>query len=155
MEDLIYNDADKPAIIKYCKNHIETNGYCNVLYAAEKGVSGKQFKDEGHKLAFLNSISSLIIKDGKYRIKGTYKGGNVMIEKDPTYKEKKYFERYPFREKLAIALITAVLAFGVNLVITTFNKRSQLQTDKDQDQKIQFLQDSITSLKTRLDSLTK
>lgn len=151
----LYNDKDKPAVMEYCKQIIETNGYCNVLYATEKGVTGKQFENEGHKMAFLNSISSLITKDGKYRIKGTYKGGNVMIEKDPTYKEKKYFERYPFREKLAIAFITAALAFGVNFAITVFNKRSQVQTDKEQNEKIRDIQMLIDSLKIRLDTAAR
>lgn len=155
MEQTLYSDSDKQPAIDFCKQHIETNGYCAIKYAVRHTVPGKHFKNEQHERAFYNSISSLITRDGKYREKNRYPNGNIDIELDPGYKRKGYFERYPFREKLVIAFITAALAFGVNFAITIVNKRSQVQTDKEQDRKINALQDSINSLKMHIDTLAK
>lgn len=138
----IYQDADKLLVIEFCKRHIEHNGYCGLFYAAKAAVPDKEFKNDDHKRAFIKSVSSLIVKDKKYRIKHELPDGNYDIEKDPGYYEKRYFERHPTQEKIFIAVLSAALTFCVNLYLSLQQKQSQIKIDSRQDKQIQALRDS-------------
>lgn len=149
MKSPLYSDRDKIKLIEYCKQHIEENGYCSTKYALEQAVDTKSFLDNNHRRAFFKSVSSLITKDGRYKIKYKYSDETADVEYNPDYKEKSFFEKHPFVEKLTIVVITAALTFSINLYITTSQKQSQKDIDNKQNQNIKVLQDTINSLRKR------
>lgn len=146
----IYSNDDKAPAIEFCLNHIPSNGYCNTRFALKETAANKTFKGTAHQKAFYSSISSLITKDGKYRVKKTHDDGSSDIEVNPDFKEKSYFEKYPFREKVAIAFLSALLTLCISLIVTKSQQRFQHQIDMQQDQQIRDLRDSINILQKQV-----
>lgn len=155
MSKPFYDNKDKIAAIKYCKEHIEENGYCSMRYALQQAVPGKTFESFPHQRAFFKSTSSLITRDGKYRVRYRYSDDATDIEINPDYKKKGFFEKHPIIEKLAIALFSAFLTFCVNLMLSKSQQQSQHQVDKQQDQLIRDLRDSVDILQRHISDSAK
>lgn len=61
-----YSDADKKIVMQYCIRFIKTNGYIRVGYAVDQAVKDKEFDGAGHRAAFINSVSSMLVNTGEY-----------------------------------------------------------------------------------------
>ena len=75
------------------------------------------------------------------------------IIKNRDYKKPGFWSRYPFYEKLAIALISGGISLMVGLAISKQSKQSQSLKDTQQDSLIQVISDSLSSLGNRFDTL--
>jgi hypothetical protein len=88
----IVQESDKESVITYIVDHINTNGYCRAGHAAESVFkhSDKVFQSDGHKAAFLKSVSARMSNGGKYIREPLDRDGNdddILINNNHTLNE--------------------------------------------------------------------
>ena len=61
-----YTDKDKKVVIEFCRAKIKDNGYVRLGWAVNETIKDKEFEGDGHRRAFLNSVSAMLVNTGEY-----------------------------------------------------------------------------------------
>jgi hypothetical protein len=74
------------------------------------------------------------------------------IIKNPDYKKKTFWSKYPFVEKVLLVVIAAALSLLANLYLSKTSKQSQQLKDIRQDSLIKDVGDSLKSFQKRINN---
>ena len=140
MSDNFYTDSDKRIVAEYCKDFIKRNGYIRIGFGAENAVSGKQYDGDGHRKAFLNSISAILVNTGEYIREPNEIDGDFDIRINPGYKKETWSDRNPIKHDVLICFITFLLTLTAGLILWRIDNRlnkQEMEQIKDRLHKIE------------------
>lgn len=138
-----FTEEIKPVIVAAIIDEVDRKDYARIGYHAETILNRRKFTvDE----AILSKIEIAVTKNTMYLSRPHPKHkGDYEVFKDPRFKKVGFWSRHPFYEKLAIALVSALLTYIVGLLVSQTQRTNQRLIDKQQDSLIQDVRDSVTT----------
>lgn len=127
----------KEEIIEICLKEIKENGY---VFLKEKFP--KTNEDS------LDMAVPDLIKSGELMTDPTPFQKKWVIRKNPDYKKKTIWRKYPIIEKIILLIIGAMIGLTVNLLPSKQATLKEYQQDKQQDSLIKDLNDSVKMLQS-------
>lgn len=148
----LYSDSDKEIVKSYCIRFIKRNGYIRVGYGVEQAVSGKHFMDDGHRHAFINSVSAILVNTGQFLREGNKDvSGDYDMLLNPNY----FLNRSVMStNKMTQLLAVVTVAVSVLSLVKDFAKSDQIrfpqlqETNKQMEKQCQLV-DSLLKVLTR------
>lgn len=121
MEQNLFQEKDKKAIVLFAKKYAKQNGYVRTGWACNEAYkNAKSWKDDAHEAAYVNSISSLIIASPDYvRDKSDHKK-----DWDIRFVERTFSQRNPEIWELIKHPINIITGLLIGFVIGYFTKCS-------------------------------
>ena len=153
----LFDNDDKQIIIKFCEDYIAKNGYVRLGWATNESIKDKHFDGDGHKEAFYNSVSSMLVNSGKYirepnkQVKGDW---DILLNSSYYLNESVISTNKITRFIAIISLLIALLTLIKDLTKSDKIQVPQLQETNKQLQMQQKTLDSLLQILKKRDNLT-
>ena len=153
----LFDNDDKQIIIKFCEDYIAKNGYVTLGWATNESIKDKHFDGDGHKEAFYNSVSSMLVNSGKYirepnkQVKGDW---DILLNSSYYLNESVISTNKITRFIAIISLLIALLTLIKDLTKSDKIQVPQLQETNKQLQMQQKTLDSLLQILKKRDNLT-